>query len=154
MRQSFIDAHGGQVQFSVGFNHDPLARLVATVERKARGGQLLTDAPALLVIEPSRLLTQVHLAAIEAGVRRALLAYPHLNAAALDQRHVGTRSDNYIELSLGDYATVRTLYRPIQETIVVIRNPARVHPAGDALIDRLFGQIDGLVNMLPTPAHL
>jgi hypothetical protein len=137
--QAFIDAHGGEVTFSVDFQHDPLARLVATIERKARGGQLLHDTPALLVVEPSRLLTQVHIAAIRSGVCRTLDAHPHINAVALIHRHLGERPDALIELSNSDFATVRTLYRPIQEDVVVVRNPARVHPDGDVLLDRLFG---------------
>ncbi len=137
--RAFIDAHGGEVTVSVGFQHDPLARLVATIERKARGGQLRHDAPALLVVEPSRLLPQVRIATIRSEVCRAVAAHPHINAVALMNRHLQSRPDGFMDLSNGDFAAVRTLYRPIQETVVVVRNPARVHADGDALLDRLFG---------------
>jgi hypothetical protein len=136
--RAFIDAHGGKVVVSVDFQHDPLARLVATIERKARGGQLLPDSPGLLVVEPSRLLTQVGLATIRSGVRQTLVRHPNINAVALIHRHFGERPDSLIELSNGDFAAVRTLYRPVQEDVLVVRNPARIHPDGDAILDHLF----------------
>lgn len=136
--KGFIAAHGGEVKFAVDFQHDPLARLVATIERKARRGQLRHDAPALLVIEPSRLLTQLHIATVRSGVRRTLAAHRDINAVALIYRHLGKGPDTFLPLSHGDYATVRTLYRPIMEDVIVVRNPARVHTHGDALLDRLF----------------
>ncbi len=136
--QTFIDAHGGKITFSVGFQHDPLARLMATINRKARSGQLRADEPSLLVIEPSRLLSRVHIGRIRAGVRQAVEPYAHINAVVLVHRFLGTGPDTDLDLGQEDFATVRTLYRPIQENVVVVRNPARAHSAGDSLIDRVF----------------
>src|ERR1700694_1413490 len=135
---AFIDARGGKITFTVGFQHDPLARLMATIDRKARSGQLLTGEPGLLVIEPSRLLSQVHIGRICAGARQALEPYAHINAVALVHRFLGTRPDSDIDLGQEDFGTVQTLYRPIQENVVVVRNPARAHSAGDTLINHVF----------------
>src|SRR5207244_1565602 len=96
------------------------------------------DEPSLLAIEPSRLLSQVHIGRIRAGVRQAVEPYAHINAVVLVHRFLGTRPDSDLDLGLEDFATVRTLYRPIQEDVVVVRNPARAHRAGDTLIDQVF----------------
>ena len=53
-------------------------------------------------------------------------------------RFLGTRPDSDIDLGQEDFGTVQTLYRPIQENVVVVRNPARAHSAGDTLINHLF----------------
>lgn len=111
---------------------------MATIDRKARSGQLLSNEPSLLVIEPSRLLSQVHIGRTRAGIRQALEPYAHINAVALVHRFLGTRLDSDLDLGEEDFATVRTLYRPIQENVVVVRNPARAQRAGDTIIDQVF----------------
>jgi hypothetical protein len=136
--QAFLDAHGGRVIFSVDFQHDPRHRLMATIERKATGGQLLPDAPGLLVVEPSRLLSQVHIAAIRSGVRQTILRHPHINAVALIHRHFGQGPDTLLDLSNGDFDANRTLYPAVQEEVVVLWNPARNYRDGDAIVDCLF----------------
>jgi hypothetical protein len=142
--QVFVDAHGGEVIFSVDFPHDPLTRLVATVDRKARGGQFIPDIPGLLVVEPSRLLSQVNNGDVRFAVRQTLQQYPHINAVALIHQHFGQGPDTAIALSHGDVAIVRNLNPPVQEDVVVVWNQARIYHAGDAIIDQIF--------RLPDPA--
>jgi hypothetical protein len=134
----FITSHGGEVRFTVAFQHDPVARLVATIQRKATRGQLPNDRACLLVVEPSRLINELKLDVVRDAVRSALLSHSHLNAAVLVTRHLGQFPPRQIDFLDGDLALVRTLYTPIQETVVLVRNPARAHFDGDRVIDRML----------------
>ena len=136
--EAFIAAHGGEMRFSVAFQHDPLVRLAATIERKAAGGQLPQEHHGLLIVEPSRTVWQLPLDAIREAVRTSMVAMPFLGATALIHQHLGQEPPQLIELSDSDFATVRTLYAPIQETVVLVRNPARSSSSADTLVAELF----------------
>jgi len=135
---AFVAAHGGEMRFSVAFQHDPLIRLAATIQRKAARGQLPQEHHGLLLVEPSRTVWQLPLDAIRGAVRTAMAAMPFLSATALIHQHLGHEPSELIELSESDFAIVRSLYAPIQETVVLVRNPARRSRGADALVDGLF----------------
>jgi len=136
--EAFVAAHGGEMTFSVAFAHDPLVRLAATLGRKASKGQLPQDQPGLLLLEPSRLVWQLPLDEIRATVRNAMLPYPHLTATALVHQHLGEEPSRLIDLSHGDFASIRTKYAPIQETVVLVRNPGSDRHDADPMVDRMF----------------
>ncbi len=136
--EAFIAAHGGEMTFSVAFKYDPMVRLAATIDRKASKGQLPRDQPSLVLLEPSRMVWQLPLERIRIAVRNAMLPYGHLAATALVHRHLGEEPSRLIDLSQSDFATIQTLYAPVQETIVLVWNPARGRRHADAMIDRMF----------------
>jgi hypothetical protein len=122
----------GEPGLYVPFTHDPLHRLLATIDRKHR--QLRLDAANVVAIRPSRLLRQVPIDRVRQSLREAQASVPTLSAVALFHEFWGHHTPSTHDLSEGDCVTITDLFAPVQEEVIVVWNAARRHPSADDLI--------------------
>jgi hypothetical protein len=128
-----VAAHGEPGLYAP-FEHDPLHRLLSTIQRKFR--QLRPAASNVVALRPSRLLQEVPLPTIRQHVKHAIAAAPHLAAIAIFHRFWGHQVASTQDLGDSDIVTISDLFAPLQEEVILIWNPVRTHTDADHLIRR------------------